>query len=61
MAVAESQSSAPGEENTGPIVEAGAVSSWLKENGFGLDLSPKDHLGFELVNVVPQFFIPVCT
>lgn len=61
MAEAESQSSAPGEENAGPIVEAGAVSSWLTENGFGHELAPKDHLGIEVINVEPQFLIPVCT
>ncbi|MGD1941660.1 MAG: NAD(P)H-quinone oxidoreductase subunit J [Leptolyngbyaceae cyanobacterium] len=53
------------EENTteeeGAIVEAGTVSKWLTENGFGHDSLAPDHLGIEVLTVAPQFLIPVCT
>jgi NAD(P)H-quinone oxidoreductase subunit J len=49
-----------GEEN-GDIVEAGAVSKWLTENGFDHDILEPDHLGVEVLKVEPQFLIPFCT
>ncbi len=43
------------------IVEAGAVSRWLTENGFAHDLAEPDHLGVEIIKVEPQFLIPIAT
>ncbi|NMF85810.1 NAD(P)H-quinone oxidoreductase subunit J [Nodosilinea sp. P-1105] len=48
-------------ESEGAIVEAGAVSTWLTENGFDHDLVPPDHLGVEVIKVDPQFLIPIST
>ncbi len=45
----------------GSLVEAGAVSKWLTENGFGHDSLAPDHLGTEVIQVEPQFLIPVAT
>jgi NAD(P)H-quinone oxidoreductase subunit J len=67
MAESESQASSPGQTSTpdsetgAPLVEAGAISSWLTENGFDHELAPRDHLGIEVINVAPQFLIPICT
>lgn len=57
------------EENTTPqdspeaseLVEAGVVSKWLTENGFGHEILEPDHLGTEVLKVEPQFLIPFCT
>ncbi|MDB9525946.1 NAD(P)H-quinone oxidoreductase subunit J [Oscillatoria sp. CS-180] len=49
------------ETQDGSIVEAGAVSTWLTENGFGHETLAPDHLGIEVIQVEPQFLIPVCT
>jgi NAD(P)H-quinone oxidoreductase subunit J len=43
------------------IVEAGAVSRWLTENGFAHDLAEPDHQGVEIIKVEPQFLIPIST
>jgi NAD(P)H-quinone oxidoreductase subunit J len=43
------------------IVEAGKVSSWLTENGFGHEALEKDHLGIEVIKVDAEFLIPVAT
>ena len=43
------------------IVEAGKVSSWLTENGFGHEALEKDHLGVEVIKVDAEFLIPVAT
>jgi len=48
-------------EGESSIVEAGAVSTWLTENGFGHDALAPDHLGTEVIKVEPQFLIPICT
>jgi NAD(P)H-quinone oxidoreductase subunit J len=66
MAEEDSQSSSPQPEHideapAAPLVEAGAVSSWLTENGFDHSLMPRDHLGIEIITVEPQFLIPICT
>jgi NAD(P)H-quinone oxidoreductase subunit J len=66
MAEADSKPSSPeqpsaGEEASAPLVEAGAASSWLTENGFDHDLMSRDHLGIEVLKVEPQFLIPICT
>ena len=45
----------------GAIIEAGPVSKWLTENGFGHDSLAPDHLGIVVLTVEPQFLIPVCT
>ncbi|MEM9543624.1 MAG: NAD(P)H-quinone oxidoreductase subunit J [Cyanobacteria bacterium P01_E01_bin.42] len=43
------------------IVEAGKVSSWLTENGFGHEALEADHLGIEVIKVEPDFLVPVAT
>jgi NAD(P)H-quinone oxidoreductase subunit J len=43
------------------IVEAGPISSWLTNNGFGHDSLARDHLDVELIRVEPQFLIPIAT
>lgn len=43
------------------IVEAGKVSSWLKENGFDHEFMQPDHLGVELIKVDAEVLIPVAT
>lgn len=45
----------------GAIVEAGAVSTWLTEQGFAHEIMERDHLGVELLKVDPAFLIPFCT
>lgn len=64
MAGTDSQPSSPdqpSEQASAPLVEAGAASSWLTENGFDHELAPPDHLGIEVIKVEPQFLIPICT
>ena len=48
-------------EETGAIVEAGPVSSWLSGQGFAHEIMERDHLGVELLKVDPAFLIPFCT
>lgn len=48
------------EEET-KIVEAGKVSSWLTENGFGHEALERDHLGVEVIKVEPEFLVPIAT
>ena len=43
------------------IVEAGKVSSWLKENDFEHEFMELDHLGVEIIKVDPEVLIPVAT
>lgn len=57
----EETKAAGGEENAAPIVEAGAVSKWLTENGFNHEIAEPDHLGVEVIRVEPQFLIPIST
>ena len=45
----------------GALVEAGPVSSWLTEQGFGHEIMERDHIGVELLKVEPAFLIPFCT
>jgi NAD(P)H-quinone oxidoreductase subunit J len=52
---------AAAEATDAAIVEAGAVSTWLTENGFAHDLVEPDHLGIEVIKVEPQFLIPIAT
>ncbi|MGF1569355.1 MAG: NAD(P)H-quinone oxidoreductase subunit J [Nodosilinea sp.] len=62
--MADEESKAPtvtGEESAAPIVEAGAVSKWLTENGFAHELAAPDHLGIEVIVVEPEFLIPIST
>ncbi|NEQ47938.1 MAG: NAD(P)H-quinone oxidoreductase subunit J [Leptolyngbya sp. SIOISBB] len=60
MAEAETNQGTPTEDK-GSIVEAGPVSKWLTENGFGHESLAPDHLGTEVLTVDSQFLIPVCT
>lgn len=50
-------------ENTenAPLVQAGVTSQWLTENGFDHQSLDKDHLGVELIQVEPQYLIPIAT
>ncbi len=57
----EETKAAGGEENAAPIVEAGAVSKWLTENGFDHEITEPDHLGVEVIKVDPQVLIPIST
>ncbi|MGF1460823.1 MAG: NAD(P)H-quinone oxidoreductase subunit J [Leptolyngbyaceae cyanobacterium] len=59
--MAEEEKSQETAEEESQIVEAGPVSKWLTENGFGHDHLAPDHLGVELLTVEPQFLIPVST
>jgi NAD(P)H-quinone oxidoreductase subunit J len=43
------------------IVQGGAASSWLRENGFENEPLEPDHLGIELIRVEPEFLIPIAT
>ena len=43
------------------IVEAGEVSTWLTEQGFGHEVMARDHLGVEILKVEPQFLLPFAT
>ena len=47
-------------ENT-EIVEAGVASKWLTENGFDHQSLEKDHSGIELIQVEPEYLLPICT
>ncbi len=55
------QGTEPEATETSSIVEAGEVSKWLTENGFGHEILEPDHLGVEILKVEPQFLIPFCT
>lgn len=43
------------------IIEAGAISRWLTENGFEHEVMESDHLGVEVVKVDREFLLPFCT
>jgi NAD(P)H-quinone oxidoreductase subunit J len=43
------------------IIQAGATSQWLTENGFDHESLEKDHLGIELIKVEPDYLIPIST
>ncbi|MEM0979225.1 MAG: NAD(P)H-quinone oxidoreductase subunit J [Cyanobacteria bacterium P01_H01_bin.58] len=63
--MAEDQATAPSNEpeetnEEGALVEAGAVSKWLSSNGFGHGSLSPDHLGVEVIEVEPQFLLPIC-
>ncbi len=45
----------------GEIVEIGATSQWLTENGFDNEALESDHIGVELIKVEAEFLIPVAT
>lgn len=59
--MAEETNAVPQTEADRAIVEAGPISSWLTENGFGHELLVRDHLGVEMIRVEPQFLIPIAT
>ena len=52
---------ASGNAEAAQIVQAGKVSSWLKENDFEHELMELDHLGVEIIKVDPEVLIPVAT
>jgi NAD(P)H-quinone oxidoreductase subunit J len=43
------------------IIEAGAISRWLTENGFDHEVMETDHQGVEVVKVDREFLLPFCT
>ncbi|NJN30420.1 MAG: NAD(P)H-quinone oxidoreductase subunit J [Synechococcales cyanobacterium RM1_1_8] len=43
------------------LAEAGKTSQWLSKNGFDHEVVPSDHLGVEILEVAPQFLLPLCT
>ena len=43
------------------IVEAGAVSQLLSENGFAHESLERDHSGVEIIKVEAELLIPLCT
>ncbi|MGY6529331.1 MAG: NAD(P)H-quinone oxidoreductase subunit J [Cyanobacterium sp.] len=43
------------------IVEARVASKWLAENGFDHKSLEKDHSGIELIEVEPEYLLPICT
>jgi NAD(P)H-quinone oxidoreductase subunit J len=47
--------------NSGAIVEAGKISSWLSEQGFAHEVCPKDHLNVEILKIDAAFLIPFAT
>ncbi|MFZ4640231.1 MAG: NAD(P)H-quinone oxidoreductase subunit J [Nodosilinea sp.] len=52
---------AEGGSTSAPLAEAGAISTWLTDNGFAHELVPPDHQGIEVIKVDPQFLIPIAT
>lgn len=56
----ENQDSVETTETT-DIVEAGITSKWLTENGFDHQSLEKDHSGIELIQVEPEYLLPICT
>ncbi len=52
-----------GEEKTeaSELVKAGPTSSWLTENGFDHETLGPDHQGVEMIQVEPEFLIPMAT
>jgi NAD(P)H-quinone oxidoreductase subunit J len=66
MAEADKQAPSPpppskADESSSALVEAGPVSGWLTENGFGHKALAADHLGVELIEVDREFLIPLAT
>jgi NAD(P)H-quinone oxidoreductase subunit J len=55
------ETNASTETNAAPLVEAGAVSRWLTDNGFDHSIAEPDHLGVEIITVEPPYLIPICT
>ena len=48
-------------ETESAIVEAGKVSQWLTQNGFGHEALAADNLGVEILKVDRDFLIPMST
>ncbi len=47
---------------TAPIIPSGKISQWLIQNGFGDRLAmSNDNLGVEVIQVEPQFLLPIAT
>ena len=60
MAKPEASAGKPGAEESA-VVEAGKVSKWLTQNGFGHEILEPDHLGIEVLKVDREFLIPFAT
>jgi len=59
--VTEEEKKVANTEESSEIVEAGLTSKWLTENGFDHQTLEKDHLGIELLEVQPEYLLPICT
>ena len=51
----------PNNSEASAVVEAGNVSKWLTQNGFGHEILDPDHLGVEVLKVDREFLIPFAT
>ena len=60
MADTDSKSTDQAAEETA-LVEPGAVSSWLSEQGFAHEVMEPDHAGVEVLKVDPEFLLPFAT
>lgn len=49
------------QEESGELVEAGEISTWLTEQGFDHEVMERDHSGIEVLKVEPDFLLPFCT
>lgn len=58
--MAEEETKAQETEET-QIVEAGATSRWLTENGFDHEVMEPDHQGVEVLKVDREVLLPFCT
>jgi NAD(P)H-quinone oxidoreductase subunit J len=57
-----SENNQPAESaETTAIIQAGATSSWLTENGFDNQPLEPDHLNIELIKVESDYLIPIAT
>lgn len=60
--MAEEQGTSPAEApEASQIVEAGATSRWLAENGFEHEALAADHSGVEVIKVDRDFLLPFCS
>ncbi|HHP7229552.1 MAG TPA: NAD(P)H-quinone oxidoreductase subunit J, partial [Xenococcaceae cyanobacterium] len=55
------ESTTPETSETSEIVQAGAVSTWLSENGFDNEALEADISGVELIKIEADFLIPIAS
>lgn len=61
MATSKASADQQPSSDSSAVVEAGKVSKWLTENGFGHEILAPDHLGIEVLKVDREFLIPFAT